>query len=122
MNKGWIGVDLDGTLAEWHPGQNIWTIGKPIPTMVDRVKIWLLQNREVKIVTARVAASGIRNDDGDLDDTQFSIKQRKMIQNWCMEHIGATLEVRSGKDFLMIELWDDRCVKVETNTGQIYER
>ena len=39
--SGWIGVDLDGTLAKystWNNGQ----IGDPIPAMVERVKKWLL--------------------------------------------------------------------------------
>lgn len=48
---GWIGVDLDGTLAEytgWHgPGH----IGPPIPKMLDRVKNWLAEGVDVRIFT-----------------------------------------------------------------------
>ena len=50
--SGWIGVDLDGTLAKY----GIWdgSIGEPIPLMVERVKIWIALGVEVKIFTARV--------------------------------------------------------------------
>ena len=34
--SGWIGVDLDGTLAEYH-GWNGGAIGEPVPAMLARV-------------------------------------------------------------------------------------
>jgi hypothetical protein len=34
----WVGVDLDGTLAEYHGFKGPEHIGKPIPKMVARVK------------------------------------------------------------------------------------
>jgi len=102
---GWIGVDLDGTLAEysgWKPGDH--SIGKPIQPMVDRVKEWLRTGHKVKIMTARVSPP--TNDDVIPD-----------IQKWCHEHIGQVLEVTSTKDYAMIELWDDRAVRVKANEG-----
>ena len=48
----WIGVDLDGTLAQADPWQGFEHIGKPIPNMMKRVKIWLELGYRVKIVTA----------------------------------------------------------------------
>ena len=39
-HKGWIGVDLDGTLAEYHGWQGIEHIGEPIPKMMARVRRW----------------------------------------------------------------------------------
>ena len=54
MTRGWIGVDLDGTLAT-HDGKRSQRIGAPIPAMVERVKMWLREGREVRIVTARAA-------------------------------------------------------------------
>ena len=36
-----------------------------------------------------------------------------------MKHIGQELEVTCTKDFGMIELWDDRAIRVEKNTGKI---
>ena len=49
----WIGVDLDGTLANADPWQGFEHIGKPVPNMLKRVKIWLELGYKVKIVTAR---------------------------------------------------------------------
>lgn len=100
--NGWIGVDLDGTLA-FYDGWNDGRIGKPIAPMVDKVKKWLNQGKTVKIFTARVSngkAETIAN-----------------IEHWCLEHIGTKLEVTNVKDFNMIELWDDRAVQVIPNTG-----
>jgi len=53
MSNGWIGVDLDGTLAV-HMGVWDGSIGPPIYPMVDRVRRWIKEGREVRIITARV--------------------------------------------------------------------
>ena len=37
----WIGVDLDGTLAEWDGWKGHEHIGPPIPAMLERVKRWI---------------------------------------------------------------------------------
>ena len=34
----WIGVDLDGTLAEYHDWIGIHHIGRPITPMIERVQ------------------------------------------------------------------------------------
>lgn len=102
--SGWIGVDLDGTLAKYE-GWNGGLIGEPIPLMVDRVKAWLANGKEVRIFTARVG--GLR-----LDTEQIAA-----IEGWCRQHIGCTLPITATKDYGMIELWDDRCVQVIPNTG-----
>lgn len=102
--SGWIGVDLDGTLAHykgWDGGK----IGPPVPAMLARVKAWLADGVEVRIFTARVA----HDPDGD---------QKHRIFLWCEQHIGQRLRVTCCKDFAMIELYDDRCVQVEANTGR----
>ena len=39
--KGWIGVDLDGTLAHYDKWRGVEHIGKPVPVMLERVKKWL---------------------------------------------------------------------------------
>jgi hypothetical protein len=121
MSEGWIGVDLDGTLAVWEPGQDIGTIGAPIPAMVERVRHWLAEAREVRIVTARVATT-CKETAGGLDDATFAALQEYMIYKWCRLHLGRILPVTATKDFEMIELWDDRAVQVETNTGRIIGR
>src|SRR5690349_14560656 len=101
--SGWIGVDLDGTLAVydgWKDGQ----IGEPVPLMLARVKKWRSDGQAVKMFTARVCS----NDP----------EQLQLIRNWCLKHVGEALEVTATKDFAMIELWDDRCVQVIPNTGE----
>ena len=108
-NKGWIGVDLDGTLAEYYGWVSETHIGPPIPKMVDRVKKWVEEGQKVKIMTARAypARSG-------KTDVKEVIKN---IENWCLEHVGTKLEVTYEKDYNMIELWDDRAIQVIPNTG-----
>ncbi len=102
---GWIGVDLDGTLArseEWKGSEHI---GEPIPAMVGRVQVWLSEGRDVRIFTAR--ANGA------------TAKALAAIDLWCIEHIGETLPVTYEKDFLMVALYDDKAIQVVHNTGQL---
>lgn len=104
--QGWIGVDLDGTLAYYDDWKGIEHIGEPIPEMVERVRKWIEEGKTVKIFTARVG----KGNDAD--------RARAIIIDWCSEHIGRPLEVTCEKDFGMIELWDDRCTQVIPNTGK----
>lgn len=53
-HKGWIGVDLDGTLAVYNGWVAPTHIGEPVVPMLERVKAWLAEGREVRIMTARV--------------------------------------------------------------------
>lgn len=106
--KGWIGVDLDGTLAEYESWISPDHIGEPIPAMVDRVKRWLGEGRDVRIFTARYS----------LNDPDWNLQSVPVIEAWCEQHLGQRLPVTCSKDLHMIELWDDRAVQVEANTGQ----
>jgi len=115
--SGWIGVDLDGTLAHYDGPKGPDHIGAPIMAMVNRVKTWLAAGKAVKIFTARVGAQGGTSAEGNTDDEAFAAKQRILISQWCQTHIGQALEVTATKDFAMIELWDDRAVQVVPNTG-----
>lgn len=110
---GWIGVDLDGTLATYDKWRGIDHIGEPIAPMVDRVKRWLNDGNEVRIFTARV--------DGGLGGVEAEdvAAVRGHIEAWCLKHIGIVLAVTNIKDFHMAELWDDRAVQVEANTGRM---
>lgn len=112
MSHGWLGVDLDGTLAEYYGWRPDGGIGAPVPLMLERVKRWLKEGKDVRIVTARVNPAGRK----DFPE-QFAI-QRKLIAAWCLQHIGKELPVGYEKDLKMIELWDDRAVQVEPNTGR----
>lgn len=109
--KGWIGVDLDGTLAMYEKFLGLHVIGEPIPLMVARVKKWVDEGREVKIMTARVSQSVYRPRPEDVYRTIIA------IQDWCELHIGTRLEVTCIKTFDMTELWDDRAVQIVPNTG-----
>lgn len=106
----WIGVDLDGTLAHYEDWVDATNIGEPIWPMVNRVKEWLAEGKEVRIFTARVCII-----DNATDRVVAEIVAA--ISEWCIEHIGQTLPVTCVKDYGMVELWDDRAVQLVTNTG-----
>lgn len=112
---GWIGVDLDGTLAMYDKWRGIEHIGDPIPAMVTRVKRWLDDGNEVRIFTARVTDADERDERVISDSPQT----RHHIEQWCLKHIGIILPITNVKDFGMAELWDDRAVQVEANTGRM---
>lgn len=102
--QGWIGVDLDGTLAHYDGWKGVEHIGEPVPNMLKRVKAWLRAGRDVRIFTARVCG--------------LSEGAREHIESWCIKHLGTVLPVTNQKDYGMIELWDDRCIQVVHNTGE----
>lgn len=115
---GWIGVDLDGTLAYWDVDV-FPEIGLPLPAMVDRVKAFLADGRDVRIFTARVGiVPELKNDAGQAADAAFALDQTAKIERWCQEHLGQVLPVTATKDFHMVLLYDDRCVQMVTNTGE----
>lgn len=119
--SGWIGVDLDGTLAHYGEFKGVEHIGAPIPAMLERVKRWLAEGREVRIFTARVDGGEAALIGGNKDGEQFMDVDRAKgyIEAWCLQHIGQKLPVTNRKDYGMIELWDDRAVQVEMNTGRV---
>jgi hypothetical protein len=99
---GWIAVDLDGTLAYDDEWQGIEHIGDPVPEMMKRVHEWLDSGITVKIFTARAAQP----------------ESIPHIKEWLKKHGLPDLEVTNCKDMNMIELWDDRAIQVETDTGK----
>lgn len=118
--SGWIGVDLDGTLAEYYGWVSETHIGPPIPVMVERVRQWVADGWEVRIFTARVDGGQVALADGNPRGHLFADVERikDAIRAWCREHLGFELPITNIKDFGMLELWDDRCVQVEPNTGR----
>ncbi|KKL79828.1 hypothetical protein LCGC14_2010920 [marine sediment metagenome] len=84
--EGWIGTDLDGTLAEYH-GWDDGKIGKAIPKMLERVKKWIADGQEVRIVTARVSAG--------------TSKDIKAIADWLEENDIGGLDITNEKDHEM---------------------
>jgi hypothetical protein len=107
IGSGWIGVDLDGTLAEYHGRQGPTHIGRPIPLMMKRVRNWLKAGIEVRIVTARVSSGK--------DD---AVECEQAIRAWLEKHgLDPGLRITHEKDYEMLELWDDRVKQVIPNTG-----
>ena len=100
---GWVGFDLDGTLAEYDGWRGATHIGAPVAPMVELAKEYLRQGTEVRIFTAR---------SGDP-------AAEAAIVAWCEEHLGQRLVVTNTKDFECLRIFDDRAVQVETNTGRI---
>lgn len=97
---GWIGVGFDGVLAVARPLEE--PPGPPIPDMRDRVKAWLADGVDVRIVTPRVRL------------------RCNEVFDWCQEHIGRAVDVAPAvvaDDDRMIELWDTRAVRVARNRG-----
>jgi hypothetical protein len=124
--RGWYGVDLDGTLVEYHDDWLPWNVfGRPIPAMVTRVKLWLLQGKEVRIMTARVfphihGATGYTPPKTCLvTGHRFTIPDMiSAIQDLTQDIVGQRLPCTCAKDYKMLEQWDDRAVQVIPNTGK----
>jgi hypothetical protein len=121
--KDWIAVDLDGTLARYESGQyklyGSQYIAPPVPAMLARVKQWLAEGKDVRIFTARVDGGAcLPPDSPALEDFRDVEKVRRSIEAWCLEHIGQVLPVTNVKDYATTEIWDDRAVGVERNTGR----
>lgn len=118
--NGWIGVDLDGTLAVYTDFKGHDHIGEPITPMVERVKRWLAEGRDVRVFTARADGGIAAQNAGVSHGKEFEDRELiiKIIQDWTEKHIGVRLPVTNVKDFCMDELWDDRAVQVEKNTGR----
>lgn len=101
--SGWIGVDLDGTLAHYDGWVAADHIGDPVPLMLRRVQGWIADGKTVKIFTARAARA----------------EDIPPIKAWLKKWGLPDLEVTNAKDYGMIELYDDRCIQVIPNTGRL---
>jgi hypothetical protein len=102
--QGWIGVDLDSTLAHHEKFEGIETIGEPIGDMVQFVKQLLEQGKQVKIFTSRANIKGAG----------------KYIATWLKDVAKLPpMEVTATKDAHCIAIYDDIAHRVEKNTGKI---
>jgi hypothetical protein len=95
-------VDLDGTLAEYHGWTSYTPVGNPVPKMVERVKEWIAQGKDVRIFTARAC------DPSEVPE----------VEDWCAKHLGVVLPVTNVKEWDAEEIWDDRAVGVRLNSGE----
>lgn len=109
MIKGWVGFDLDGTIAYYDGWKGINHIGEPIWPMIETMKKFLEQDYyDVKIFTARMS-----ND----EESKIFLP---CLHKWLIERCGLPkLEATCKKDFQMVMLFDDRAIQVIRNTGKI---
>lgn len=127
-DTGWIGVDLDGTLAEYHGWVRADHIGDPIEPMCARVRTWLAEGRQVRIFTARVYPITVVIDEqytmpslqfGASDRMSQAVMAAVAIRNWSRIHFGRWLPITCVKDFAMTRLYDDRAFQVVANKGLV---
>lgn len=97
----WIGVDLDGTLAQYH-GNMGKRIGEPIAPMLEMVMALLASNIEVRIFTARASDAN----------------QLPAIKGWLNRHGLGHCAVTNVKDFDCHLIVDDRAARAIWNQGQ----
>ena len=99
-----IATDFDGTLALEEQEDS----GFPpaVPEMLERVRHWVDEGKEVWVLTARLTRPDI--------DREYEIG---VIQDWLEQHGLPRLEVTDRKMWFFKEYWDDRAVQVVTNTG-----
>lgn len=100
---GWIGVELDGTLAHYEVGQNLLSIGKPVDKMLLRVQQWLMAGIDVRLFTARAAEPNMI----------------PVIETWLKMHQLEKMAMTCEKDFTMMQFWDDRGIRVVCNSGKV---
>ena len=122
MSAGWVGVDLDATLAHYDGWQGEGVIGEPVPRMLARIKEHLAAGEEVRILTARVwwdrdlPAGMVRN-----AEVGRVCLETRAIETWCVRHLGRRLRVTCEKDHAMRFCYDDRCRQVVANSGELVE-
>lgn len=104
-------IDLDGTLAYYNTWKGPTNIGKPIKSMVEKVKGWLDNGVKVVIFTTRL------NTDGNDDPIEDRGEVEKAVKDWCKENLGQELEVTDKKGFFH-QVYDDRAVGIVKNTGK----
>jgi hypothetical protein len=109
MSRGWIGVDLDGTLAYYDTWRGETHIGTPLLDVVQRVRDVLSAGEyDVRIFTARVNGRP---------------QLIPVIQDWLEREAGLPrLPVTCEKDYLCVEIWDDRAEQFIPNTGDTVAR
>jgi len=102
--QSWLGVGLDGVLAERTDAGLTGEIGPPIPNMVARVRDWVKYKRiKVRVLTPRAS-------------TEAGAEE---VRAWLDSNRLSYLEFTSAKDLHMVEFWDDRAVQVISNLGVV---
>lgn len=125
---GWVGFDLDATLAHYDGWKGADHVGAPVPAMIELIKNMRAAGDEVRIFTARVwPILTVITPDWQIPTELHWVEARvvnslisiRAIRGWCLEHIGEVLPITCVKDYAMIALYDDRAIQVEANTGRV---
>lgn len=110
QERGWIGVDIDGTLAYYDKYKGPGIIGAPIQPMVEKVKKVLDEDvYDVRIFTSRVNPALPIND---------LLVEQKAIAKFTKDVFGVSIPSTAIKDHLCVEIWDDRARQVVLNKGK----
>lgn len=136
--SGWIGFDLDGTLAHYNSGKfRADEVGEPIAPIVQLARRYMARGNEIRIFTARVypinACIDALSSDIQLDIWMMQLRRQapelmkeriteafttvKAIRKWSELHLGRVVSVTNVKDYNMTVLYDDRARQVLTNQG-----
>jgi hypothetical protein len=91
MNKYWVGFDFDGVLVEFPgPGE---PYGRDIPTMVNLLRLFIENGRQVKILSARAGNPA----------------SKAIVQDW-LEYHNIDIQITDKKDFSLACIIDDLAV------------
>lgn len=83
--------------------------------MLERVKKWVSEEKDVRIFTAR--AYRMLYPEGTSEKAEAA-KVVGAIHRWLTSNGLPELPVTCFKDFGMVELWDDRAIQIIPNTGR----
>jgi hypothetical protein len=103
-------TDFHKTLAHYdHENQHAEDFDNmpPITRMVNRVKAWRAKGEKVTVFSAAA------NPENDWDG-----RIKRGIGDWTETHIGERLPVTAIKSSDFTDMWDDKGVAVEANTGK----
>jgi hypothetical protein len=103
-------TDFHQTLAQYdHETQHPEDFDNmaPVEKMVNRVKTWLANGEKVTIFSA--AANPTNDWDGRI---------ARGMGDWSEKHIGVRLPVTGIKEESFDDMWDDKAVALEPNTGK----
>lgn len=119
--EGYILVDMDGTMFKYTEWTKWNEFGEPIPLMIDRVKRWLAEGKDVRVFTARCPLPHEEDKEHvcrKSGEKWTGVQMKYAIALHCEKHVGQRLRSQCYKDLNAIEIWDDRAVGVEANTGR----
>ncbi|MGI9143141.1 MAG: hypothetical protein ACR2IJ_08100 [Fluviibacter sp.] len=102
-SRGTLAVDLDKTLAKSQEPFSVYTIGEPVPEILQAVRDEIATGRRVIIFTARAAS----NEPGVM----------RIIREWLTRHGLGDLKITCQKTPDITEFWDDRAKPVTPNEG-----